>query len=187
VRFFRIKLRRPPIRTDIGTYVAGIAAGDFNTPTPLGPISGVAPGAFLGNYRVLDSAGNGDEALIATALETAFTDGFDIADLSFGAPATATPGILDAAVEVAVVSGMTVVVAAGDDGAKGQMTITSPATALNAISVGASSNAHIVGSLLSVTWPRFGRASDVNILTLLGPARRAISRMHIGANASMLA
>jgi minor extracellular serine protease Vpr len=151
--FLQDQAATPADQNGHGTHVAGTAAGDFNTPTLLGPVSGVAPGAFLGNYRVLDSAGNGDEALIATALETAFTDGFDVADLSFGAPATATPGILDDAVEVAVVSGMTVVVAAGDDGAKGQMTITSPATALNAISVGASSNAHIVGSLLSVTGP----------------------------------
>src|ERR1700720_571852 len=42
-----------------GTNVAGIAAGDFNTTSPLGAISGVAPRAFLGNYRVLNSSGTG--------------------------------------------------------------------------------------------------------------------------------
>ncbi|HYM01144.1 MAG TPA: S8 family serine peptidase [Blastocatellia bacterium] len=136
-----------------GTSIAGIAAGDVNTPTPLGPISGVAPAAFLGNYRVLDSTGTGDEGLTANALEAAFTDGFDVACISLGAPASATPGVLDGAVALAAAGGMTVVAAAGDSGASGQMSITSPGTALNAITVGASSNSHIVGSSLSVTGP----------------------------------
>ncbi|MGH9822341.1 MAG: S8 family serine peptidase [Blastocatellia bacterium] len=136
-----------------GTNVAGIAAGDLNTPTPLGPITGVAPGAFLGNYRVLDSTGAGDEGLTASALEAAFTDGFDIACISLGATAGPTPGVLDGAVALAAAGGMTVVAAAGDTGASGQMSITSPGTALNAITVGASSNGHIVGASLSVTGP----------------------------------
>jgi minor extracellular serine protease Vpr len=136
-----------------GTSVAGIVAGDLNTATPLGPVSGVAPAAFLGNYRVLDANGNGDEDLIASGLEAAFADGFDIANISFGAPATSTPGVLDDAVEVAASSGMTVVVAAGDDGANGQMTIESPGTALNAITVAASSNAHVIGPSVGVTGP----------------------------------
>ncbi|HEY6332684.1 MAG TPA: S8 family serine peptidase, partial [Blastocatellia bacterium] len=136
-----------------GTSVAGIAAGDFNTISPLAMISGVAPGAYLGNYCVLDVNGNGTEPLIASALEQAFTDGFQIANLSLGFPASATPGVLDQAVEVAISGGMTVVCAAGDDGASGKMTITSPGTALNAITVGASSNSHVVGPALNVIGP----------------------------------
>lgn len=136
-----------------GTNVAGIAAGDFSTITPLGAVSGVAPGAYLGNYRVLDANGNGDEALIASALEAAFNDHFDIASISFGATATETPGTLDGAVSLAVSGGMTVVTAAGDGGAKGQMTITSPGVVLNAITVGASSNGHSIGATLAVTGP----------------------------------
>jgi minor extracellular serine protease Vpr len=136
-----------------GTNVAGIAAGDVNTPTPLGLISGVAPGAFLGNYRVLDINGNGDEALITRGLEEAFADGFDIANLSFGAPPTPAPGVLESAVAVATAGGMTVVTAAGDGGTSGQFSITSPGTAPNAITVAASSNAHFIGSSVSVTGP----------------------------------
>jgi minor extracellular serine protease Vpr len=136
-----------------GTSVAGIAAGDLNTASPLGPISGVAPGAYLGNYCVLDGNGNGDESLIAAGLEQAFADGFDIALMSLGVAPSTGPGPLDGAVEVAIAGGMTVVAAAGDDGASGQMTITSPGTAPNAITVAASSNAHIIGPAVNVVGP----------------------------------
>ncbi|MGH9830373.1 MAG: S8 family serine peptidase, partial [Blastocatellia bacterium] len=76
-----------------GTNVAGIAAGDFDTPTPLGPISGVAPAAYLGNYRVLDSSGAGSEPLIAAGLEDAVSDGFDIGSMSLGGPASPQPSV----------------------------------------------------------------------------------------------
>src|SRR6266478_1422776 len=67
-----------------GTNVAGIAAGDLNTTSPLAQISGVAPRAFLGNYRVLDSSGSGRDDKIIQALQEALNDGFDIANLSLG-------------------------------------------------------------------------------------------------------
>ena len=115
-----------------GTHIAGIAAGDANTPSPLGPISGVAPGAFLGNYRVLDANGTGDEALVTQGLEEAFADGFDIANISFGAPlSSSSPGVLESAVAFATAGGMTVVAAAGDQGSSGESSITSPGTALS--------------------------------------------------------
>src|SRR5437899_2606069 len=107
----------PPDENGHGTNVAGIAAGDFNTTSPLGAISGVAPRAFLGNYRVLDSSGKGSDPLIAQGLQAAFQDGFDIANLSLGAEADSVMGVLDQAVENAVAAGMTVVIAAGNSGA----------------------------------------------------------------------
>jgi subtilisin family serine protease len=133
--------------------VAGIAAGDFNTATPLGPVSGVAPGAFLGNYRVLDASGSGSDFLIAQALEEAASDGFDIASLSLGAPAGSTLSLLDTAVENAVIAGMVVVVAAGNDGDTGPMSIDSPGVAPHAITVAASSNGHLVGPTVGVVTP----------------------------------
>ncbi len=128
-----------------GTNVAGIAAGDFNTTSPLAPLSGVAPRAFLGNYRVLDSHGDGFEDLIANALQEALADGFDVASLSLGGPAATTLGLLDQAVENAVSAGMSIVIAAGNSGELGAGTIESPGIAPSAITVGASSNAHVVG------------------------------------------
>ena len=136
-----------------GTNVAGIAAGDFNTETPLGPVSGVAPGAFLGNYRVLSASGSGFDFLIAQGLEEAVSDGFDIASLSLGATAGSTLGVLDTAVENAVSAGMVVVVAAGNDGDTGEMSIDSPGVAPHAITVAASSNGHVIGPTVEVVAP----------------------------------
>lgn len=134
-----------------GTNVAGIAAGDFATTTPLAQISGVAPRAFLGNYRVLDQSGNGADDKIIQALQSALADGFDIANLSLGGDATPTPGLLDQAVENAVTAGMTVVVAAGNTGADGVGSIQSPGVAPSAITVGSSTNSHVVGAGANIT------------------------------------
>src|SRR6185369_18092276 len=51
-----------------GSNVAGIAAGSV-TSSPLGTISGVAPMAYLGNYRVLGADGSGRTDLIAQGIE----------------------------------------------------------------------------------------------------------------------
>jgi subtilisin family serine protease len=162
-----------------GTNVAGIAAGDFNTTSPLAQISGIAPRAFLGNYRVLDSTGAGTDDKIILALETALADGFEIASLSLGGPADTALNILDQAVENAVSSGMIVVVAAGNDGDNGVGTIQSPGVAPSAITVGSSTNSHVVGSGANITVSGLsniggtvgqnGAASSV-LLGTLGPA-----------------
>ncbi len=67
-----------------GSNVAGIAAGSV-TSSPLGVISGVAPMAYLGNYRVLAANGSGSTDLIAQGIEQAVADGFDVLSMSFGA------------------------------------------------------------------------------------------------------
>ena len=139
-----------------GSNVAGIAAGNSGTVSPLAVLSGVAPRAFLGNYRVLDAEGSGFEDQIALALDEAIADGFDVANLSLGGPADDTMGFLDNAIEDAVREGMIVVCSAGNDGAGGEdddMTVGSPGIAPSAITVAASSNAHIVGPVISVDQP----------------------------------
>jgi minor extracellular serine protease Vpr len=150
-----------------GTNVAGIAAGDLNTNTPLGPITGVAPAAFLGNYRALDENGSGDDTLIGLALETAFSDGFDVANLSLGGTASDPPDPSYEAVEGAVAGGMVVAVAAGNSG-PGQMTIASPGTAPHAITVGASSNSHVIGPALTVNGTSTVPSDLVNVESTLG-------------------
>jgi minor extracellular serine protease Vpr len=134
-----------------GTNVAGIAAGDFNTASPLAPISGVAPRAFLGNYRVLDANGSGRDDLIIQGLQAALQDGFDVASMSLGAPALSTLDALDQAVENAVAAGMIVTVAAGNSGEDGAMSIESPGLAPSAITVASSTNSHVVGPGASLT------------------------------------
>jgi len=134
-----------------GTNVAGIAAGDFNTATPLGPISGVAPQAYLGNYRVLDQTGAGRNDLIAEGIEQAVTDGFDIVNLSLGGPPKAKLTMLDRVVDNAVSAGVAVITSAGDTG--GEMKITSPGTAPAGITVTAFTNSHLVTPVVNVTGP----------------------------------
>jgi subtilisin family serine protease len=139
-----------------GTNVAGIAAGDLNTISPLAQITGVAPRAFLGNYRVLDVNGDGFDDLIIQGLQSALGDGFDIASMSLGGTADPTLNPLDQAVENAVAAGMVVTVAAGNDGvdANGAVvpaSIDSPGVAPSAITVGSSTNSHVVGPGANLT------------------------------------
>ena len=140
-----------------GSNVAGIAAGNSGTVSPLGNLSGVAPRAYLGNYRVLDSFGDGFEDLVAFGLEEAAADGFDVINLSLGGPADDTLGFLDQAVETAVnVAHKIVVLSAGNDGDGGvddEMTVGSPGISPSAITVAAASNAHIVGPVITVDQP----------------------------------
>ncbi len=147
-----------------GTALAMIAAGRTNA-GPGATITGVAPQAWLGSYKVFGSPGVNDYSsgdVIIKALDDALNDGMDIASLSIGSPAIygpldtgatcgQNPGVpCDAeamAVENAVKAGMLVVVAAGNEGDIGFQlptlgTIGSPADAPSAIAVGATTNSH---------------------------------------------
>ena len=81
------------------THVAGIAAGDANTTAPAGRdhplttgLSGVAPHAWLGNYRVFNAPtpiGNiANTPEIVKAFEDAVADGMDVINFSGGGPQT---------------------------------------------------------------------------------------------------
>ena len=155
----------PRDRIGHGTALGMIAAGVTNT-GPGDTITGVAPKAWLGNYKVFGSPGVNDYTggdVIAMALEAALNDGMDIAVLSLGSPAFTGP--LDqgslcgntgsapcdfeaTAVENAIRAGLLVVIAAGNEGDLSFFTpptlntISSPATAPSAIAVGASTNGH---------------------------------------------
>jgi subtilisin family serine protease len=140
----------PRDRVGHGTAIAMIAAGVRNT-GPLGTIQGVAPKAFLGNYKVQGSPGVNlvKAARVVAALEQAYSDGMDIVTVAYSegdmwntGPLDNTCGtgynepcdIIAAAVETASGRGMLVVVAAGNDGAVGSKlptlnTIHSPGTA----------------------------------------------------------
>ena len=82
-----------PKYSEHATHVAGIAAGDY-TPSAIpnrGPLSGVAPNAYLGNYKVLtvptENFGlNGNAPEIAAGIEAAVRDGMDVINLSLGEP-----------------------------------------------------------------------------------------------------
>jgi subtilisin family serine protease len=130
------------------THVAGIAAGDFDTPTQAGglaPISGVAPKAYLGNYKALtvptaDFGLDGNSPEIAKAIDQAVADGMNVINLSIGEPEVQpNRDIVVKALDNAAAAGVVPVVAAGNDyGAGGLGTIGSPGNAPAAISVAAS-------------------------------------------------
>ncbi|MCS7006605.1 MAG: S8 family serine peptidase, partial [Gaiellaceae bacterium] len=128
-----------------GTHVAGIAAGNARTPGPGGRIlSGVAPRAYLGNYKALvrtDSglSPNGNSPEIVAAIEAAVRDGMDVLNLSIGEPEIEpSRDIVARALDAAAALGVVSVVAAGNDyNDLGAGSISSPANAAQAISVGA--------------------------------------------------
>ena len=75
-----------------GTAVASVAAGVTTTYNGT-QITGVAPKAFLGNYKVFgsDDVNPNGSGNILQALEDAVTDGMDVVNLSLGSPGYAGP------------------------------------------------------------------------------------------------
>ncbi len=149
-----------------GTHVAGIAAGDAGTTAPAGPdhpqvagLSGVAPRAWLGNYRVFDvptPAGNSAYTpQIVAAFEDAVADGMDVINFSGGGPMNnpQNDALVEAVHNVAE-AGVVPVIAAGNDRDQfGLGSVGAPGTAPDAISVAAVSNTHVFGPVLTVTAP----------------------------------
>jgi subtilisin family serine protease len=128
-----------------GTHVAGIAAGNANTPAEGTRISGVAPRAYLGNYKALtiptDSGvgldGNSPE--LVAAIEAAVADGMNVINMSLGEPEIEpSRDIVVQALGAAAKAGVVSVVAAGNDYTDfGRGSIGSPGAAPDAITVGA--------------------------------------------------
>ncbi|KAL9544843.1 hypothetical protein MBANPS3_007427 [Mucor bainieri] len=119
-----------------GTHVAGIIAGH----DPENNFEGVAPGASLGMWRVFSCEGEGttDEVLL-DALIMAYEAGVHIISMSIG---STLPFSDDSVPLVKVVNqiteaGVSVVVAAGNEGNYGVYSISAPSTALSALAVAA--------------------------------------------------
>jgi hypothetical protein len=69
-----------------GTGTSVVAAGGASS-TPYGPITGVAPKAYIGNYKVLDANG-GTSDVTAKAIDDAVADGMDVLNISLGSYVT---------------------------------------------------------------------------------------------------
>jgi minor extracellular serine protease Vpr len=148
------------------THVAGIAAGDAGTCSPGGRdhpptcgLSGVAPRAYIGNYRVfnvptpLGQIANTPE--IAAAFESAVRDGMDVINFSGGGAETepANDAMIDVVHNV-VLAGVVPVISAGNDRDEfGMGTVGSPGTAPDAVTVAATSNTHVFSPVLTVRAP----------------------------------
>jgi hypothetical protein len=128
-----------------GTHVAGIAAGNASTAASGGRVvSGVAPRAYIGNYKALvrtDSglSPNGNSPELVAAIEAAVADGMDVINLSLGEPEIEPRrDIVALALDAAAAAGVVPVVAAGNDyNDAGAGSVSSPANSEQAIAVGA--------------------------------------------------
>ena len=142
---------------DHGTHTAGIAAGvTGKTATVSGvnitDLSGIAPGAWLGNYNVFPgNVSNARSEDILNAVDAAIADGMDVLNLSLGgSPGKSGPGtaagndVLAQGLNNAVDAGVVVAVAAGNSG-PGAQTVESPGRAAKVITAGASTNQHFIG------------------------------------------
>jgi hypothetical protein len=125
-----------------GTGTAMTAAGAQNT-GPFGTITGVAPKAWLGSYKVIGAEGSGSNDVILKAVDDAAADGMDILSLSLNevAPRIADDILADELQRITTL-GVIVVNSAGNgsSAAAGNdlNTIKSPGTPASVISVGAS-------------------------------------------------
>ncbi len=149
-----------------GTHVAGIAAGDAGTTAPAGSdhpevkgLSGVAPGAWLGSYRVFNvptPAGNSAfTPQIVAAFEDAVADGMDVINFSGGGPMNdpENDALVEAVHNVAAAGVVPVISAGNDRDDFGLGSVGSPGTAPDAISVAAVSNSHVFLPAMTVSSP----------------------------------
>ena len=159
----------PRDRIGHGTFNAIIAAGNSTATAAASTggspitISGMAPKAWLGSYKVEGSPGVDefatDQTLIA-AVNDAVKDGMDVISCSIGGNAmTDVAGDAMAQAFQTATKSAVVIVAAGDGGADsynnnfqypGFNTIISPGNAPDTISVGATVNSHVMLPTVSV-------------------------------------
>jgi minor extracellular serine protease Vpr len=148
----------PEAAQEHGTHVAGTVACDYglthNTTSVDGVlvgygVNGVAPGAQLGNYNVFpgqeDNARSED---ILDALEAAYQDGMDVANMSLGGRSSGNDDLLAMGVDDLDRANMVVAVAAGNSG-PGLGTIESPGKAERALTAGAATVGHFIATPVS--------------------------------------
>jgi subtilisin family serine protease len=139
-----------PQYSEHATHVAGIAAGDHDTLSISSRgrvlVSGIAPMAYLGNYKVLtvptdDYGLDGNAPEIAKAVDQAVADGMNVINLSLGEPEIEpSRDIVVTALDNAAAAGVVSAIAAGNDYSNaGHGSVGSPANAPDAIAVAASS------------------------------------------------
>jgi minor extracellular serine protease Vpr len=157
-----------------GSHSAGVAAGSRVDLSGSGrraiTVVGVAPKAWIGDYRVFSPRAFDDN--IIAAIEAAVDDGMDVINMSFGSDPAGNP--LDdpiiAAVENAIAAGVVATISAGNSGPD-PSTVGFPGAAPGAITVGASSNAHYGLSTLGIFEVTSGSPFvPANLVSIVGGA-----------------
>jgi subtilisin family serine protease len=145
-----------PTESFHATHVAGIAAGDHGTTVANTQISGVAPNAYLGNYKALTipTPGfglDGNSAELAAAVESAVSDGMNVINMSLGEPEVEpSRDLLVVALEGAAAAGVVPVIAAGNDFSEfGYGSVSSPGSAPSAITVAAVDSRNVIAGFSS--------------------------------------
>jgi uncharacterized protein (TIGR03437 family) len=182
----------PRDRDGHGTAVASVAAAVSNGTTVT--FNGVAPKAFLGNYKVFGTPNVNDappESVFIQAIEDALKDGMDVANVSAGfvarygaldtgsacgLPANTPCDPIGMAFENASKAGLTIVSAVGNNAFDGETppsfnTIASPASAPSVIAVGATLNSHVFFPTVSVT----GSGAPANVQGIAASPSDAIA------------
>ena len=135
-----------------GTHVAGTVGCNEHTDAVVDGVvvsydpSGVAPRALLGNYNVFpgDDANARSEDIV-DALEEAYEDGFQVANMSLGGKSSGIDDLLAKATDNLDLANMVVAVAAGNSG-PGFSTVESPGKAARALTAGASTVGHFIAA-----------------------------------------
>jgi subtilisin family serine protease len=164
-----------------GTHVAGTVACDEHTEAEVQGVdidaspggyapSGVAPEAKLGNFNVFPGDdGDARSEDIVDALEAAYEEGFDVANMSLGGNSQGIDDLLAIATDNLDKANMVVAVAAGNSG-PGFSTIESPGKAERALTAGAYTVGHFVGAAIRTAdgTTAGGATGDFNVVTTDG-------------------
>ncbi len=161
-------------------------------------LSGVAPGAWLGNYRGLargdhESGAIGSTVELAAAVDRAVADGMDVLNLSLGGPQIdPSADALSMALANAAKAGVPSIVAAGNDfDSRGYGSISSPGTSATAITVAATSSTRVFGVSGRVSgagWPELAPFTAVpslgpRVTAALGEPTRLVAAAAYGLDA----
>ncbi|MCC3649379.1 S8 family serine peptidase [Cytobacillus oceanisediminis] len=161
--------------TEHGTHVSGTIVGQGKNDSDYAT-TGIAPDADFYAYRVLGPSGSGTSDGIVAGIEKAVTDGVHIMNLSLGANYN-DPMLVEAiAINNAVLSGVTAVVAAGNAGS-GMYTLGTPGNASLSLTVGASDvpseiatmKATVANQISDLRLMATGFSSDLN--SLISPSQ----------------
>ncbi|MER5850960.1 S8 family serine peptidase [Streptomyces sp. NPDC002012] len=138
-----------------GTHVASTVVGSGANSG--GRYKGVAPGADLLVGKVLSNEGSGSESEILAGMEWAVAQHADIVSMSLGVsnPDPDGDALTEAVDWLSASTGTLFVIAAGNDGRKGESTLGSPGVADAALTVGAVDGSDVLADFSS-RGPRLG-------------------------------